>query len=59
MEQNQHALTPTALLWDCDGELCPEDLDNLMDRLRLQTEAKESLYSLRWAVGPSSRVTGP
>ncbi len=36
VDQNQNALTPTALVWDCDGELCSEDLENLMERLRSQ-----------------------
>jgi len=36
VDQDKTALTPTALVWDCDGELCSEDLDNLIERLRLQ-----------------------
>jgi len=34
VDQNPNAITPTALVWDCDGELCSEDLDNLLERLR-------------------------
>jgi len=34
MDQDQNALSPTALVWDQDGELCSEDLENLLKRLQ-------------------------
>jgi hypothetical protein len=33
MDQDQNALSPTALVWDRNGELCPEDLERLLERL--------------------------
>jgi hypothetical protein len=34
MDQDQNALSPTALVWDRNGELCPEDLERLLERLQ-------------------------
>ena len=34
MDQEQNALSPTALVWDRNGELCSEDLERLLDRLQ-------------------------
>jgi hypothetical protein len=36
MDQDQTILLPTAMNWDCDGELCPEDFYRLLDRLQAQ-----------------------
>jgi len=33
MDQDQNALSPTALVWDRNGELCSEDLERLLERL--------------------------
>jgi hypothetical protein len=33
MDQDQANLMPTAMDWDSDGELCPEDFRRLLDRL--------------------------
>jgi len=33
MDQDQNALSPTALIWDRNGELCSEDLERLLERL--------------------------
>jgi len=34
MDQDQNALSPTALVWDLNGELCSEDLERLLARLQ-------------------------
>jgi hypothetical protein len=34
MDQDQISLTPTALVWDRNGELRSEDLDRLLERLQ-------------------------
>jgi hypothetical protein len=36
MDLDQNALSPTALVWDRNGELCPEDFDRLLERLQTQ-----------------------
>jgi hypothetical protein len=36
MDQEQTILLPTAMDWDCDGELCAEDFHRLLDRLQAQ-----------------------
>jgi len=36
MDQDQNALSPTALVWDRNGELGSEDLDRLLERLQAQ-----------------------
>jgi hypothetical protein len=33
MDQDQNALSPTALVWDRNGELHSEDLERLLKRL--------------------------
>jgi hypothetical protein len=33
MDQDQNALSPTALVWDRNGELRSEDLERLLERL--------------------------
>jgi hypothetical protein len=34
MDQDQNALSPTALVWDVNGELRSEDLERLLERLQ-------------------------
>ena len=34
MVQDQNALSPTALVWDRNGELCSEDFERLLERLQ-------------------------
>jgi len=34
MDQDQNALSPTALVWDRNGELCSADLERLLKRLQ-------------------------
>jgi len=34
MDQDQNALSPTALVWDRNGELRSEDLERLLERLQ-------------------------
>ena len=34
MDQDQNALSPTALVWDRNGELHSEDLERLLERLQ-------------------------
>lgn len=34
MDQDQNALSPTALVWGRNGELCSEDLERLLERLQ-------------------------
>jgi len=36
MDQDQNAPSPTALVWDRNGELCSEDLERLLERLQAQ-----------------------
>ena len=36
MDQDQNALSPTALVWDRNGELGSEDLERLLERLQAQ-----------------------
>jgi len=36
VEQDQITLLPTAMDWDADGELCPEDFHRLLERLQAQ-----------------------
>jgi len=36
MDHDQSAITPTALVWDRNGELCSEDLERLLERLQAQ-----------------------
>jgi hypothetical protein len=36
MDQDQNALSPTALVWDRNGELRSEDLEQLLKRLQAQ-----------------------
>jgi hypothetical protein len=38
MDQDQTNLLPTAMDWDSDGELSPEDFHRLLDRLQAQEE---------------------
>ena len=38
MDQDQTNLLPTAMDWDADGELSPEDFHRLLDRLQAQEE---------------------
>ena len=50
MDQDQNALSPTALVWDRDGELCSEDLERLLERLQEQevnSERQEAIGQLR------------
>jgi len=36
VDQYQITLLPTAMVWDADGELCPEDFHRLLERLQAQ-----------------------
>ena len=36
MDHDHSPLLPTAMEWDSDGELCPEDFHRLLDRLQTQ-----------------------
>ena len=50
MDQEQNALSPTALVWDQDGELRSEDLECLLERLQAQevnSERQEAIGQLR------------
>jgi len=33
VDLDRDTTTPTTLVWDCDGELCDEDLSDLLERL--------------------------
>ena len=50
MDQDQDALSPTALVWDRNGELRSEDLEQLLKRLQAQ-----EVNSQRQEVTPQSR----
>ena len=36
MDQDQNALSPTALVWDLNGELCAQEFHGLLARLLAQ-----------------------
>ena len=42
MDQDQDILLPTAMGWDCDGELCSEDFERVLDRLQALEENSQS-----------------
>ena len=44
MDQDQNALSPTALVWDRNGELCSEDLERLLERLQTMEGSSHSQY---------------
>jgi hypothetical protein len=42
MDHDQNALSPTALVWDRNGELCSEDLEHLLERLQVMEGSSQN-----------------
>jgi hypothetical protein len=59
MDHDQNALSPTALVWDLNGELCSADLERLLAHLQAEEVNQQKQTKPQQAREKRSLLTAP